>query len=434
MGQFLAEYLGEALVNRCSWLPEDLRAYHRGLLLRLLGEEGPMTRRDLAQRSALSLPTVASIVSELLIAGQITESIPRSDRVAPRGPRAGQLRLARHARRVLGVDLSTSRLRVGVCDLSGVVSEVVSIPVDPAGSPARLLDLAVNAARPLAGSRDGRLIGVGIGVPGPVDQAGRRSLLSLPLGWRDVPVAERFEEAFGVPAVVEYNVRAMALAEARHGLGQRAENLLYVHLGEGFGLAFVVNGVAFRQGAHGVPELGHHQVAERGPRCSCGGVGCLESVLGTTSLRQRIREAARQSPALRPLLRRRLPVLEVLDMAVQSGNEPAGEILDDVVEHLSTVLALSVDLLSPTRVALGGELATAPKDVLDRVQGQTRSRISHVLRDQVRIERSEIGRYPGVLGAGTVALDRLFYRDQPPLTPPGPGRRPRPPRPVRPLA
>src|SRR6266545_892867 len=389
MGQFLAEYLGEALVNRCSWLPEDLRAYHRGLLLRLLGEEGPMTRRDLAQRSALSLPTVASIVSELLIAGQITESIPRSDRVAPRGPRAGQLRLARHARRVLGVDLSTSRLRVGVCDLSGVVSEVVSIPVDPAGSPARLLDLAVNAARPLAGSRDGRLIGVGIGVPGPVDQAGRRSLLSLPLGWRDVPVAERFEEAFGVPAVVEYNVRAMALAEARHG---------------------------------------------RGPRCSCGGVGCLESVLGTTSLRQRIREAARQSPALRPLLRRRLPVLEVLDMAVQSGYEPAGEILDDVVEHLSTVLALSVDLLSPTRVALGGELATAPKDVLDRVQGQTRSRISHVLRDQVRIERSEIGRYPGVLGAGTVALDRLFYRDQPPLTPPGPGRRPRPPRPVRPLA
>src|SRR6266511_2575020 len=232
MGQFLAEYLGEALVNRCSWLPEDLRAYHRGLLLRLLGEEGPMTRRDLAQRSALSLPTVASIVSELLIAGQITESIPRSDRVAPRGPRAGRLRL-----------------------------------------------------------------------------------LSLPLGWRDVPVAERFEEAFGVPAVVEYNVRAMALAEARHGLGQRAENLLYVHLGEGFGLAFVVNGVAFRQGAHGVPELGHHQVAERGPRCSCGGVGCLESVLGTTSLRQRIREAARQSPALRPLLRRRLPVLEVLDMA-----------------------------------------------------------------------------------------------------------------------
>src|SRR6266511_1223503 len=360
MGQFLAEYLGEALVNRCSWLPEDLRAYHRGLLLRLLGEEGPMTRRDLAQRSALSLPTVASIVSELLIAGQITESIPRSDRVAPRGPRAGQLRLARHARRVLGVDLSTSRLRAGVCDLSGVVSEVVSIPVDPAGSPARLLDLAVNAARPLAGSRDGRLIGVGIGVPGPVDQAGRRSLLSLPLGWRDVPVAESFDEAFGV--------------------------------------AVVVNGVAFRQGAHGVPELGHHQVAERGPRCSCGGVGCLESVLGTTSLRQRIREAARQSPALRPLLRRRLPVLEVLDMAVQSGNEPAGEILDDVVEHLSTVLALSVDLLSPTRVALGGELATAPKDVLDRVQGQTRSRISHVLRDQVRIERSEIGRYPGVLG------------------------------------
>src|SRR5205807_5220074 len=104
--------------------------------------------------------------------------------------------------------------------------------------------------------------GAGIAVPGPVDADGRRTLHSLALGWRDVPVAERFEEAFGSPAVAEYNVRAMALAEARHGLGLRAENLLYVHLGESLGFAFVVDGLPFRQGAHGVSELGHHRVVE----------------------------------------------------------------------------------------------------------------------------------------------------------------------------
>ncbi|OLB73427.1 MAG: hypothetical protein AUI14_26190 [Actinobacteria bacterium 13_2_20CM_2_71_6] len=364
----------------------------------------------------MSIPTVASIVSDLIAAGQATESVPRLARDAPRGPRANLLTLARHAHLVLGVDLCASRIRVGLCDLSGVVSEVVSVPVPRDLQPAELLDLAIDTARPLAGSVRGRLIGTGVGVPGPVDQDGRRSLLSLALGWRDVPVAERFEAAFRMPAVVEYNVRAMALAEARHGLGQRAENLLYVHLGEGFGVAFVVDGVPFRQGAHGVSEQGHHRVVENGPRCSCGAVGCLEAVLGRSYLRQRIRDAAQESPGLAPLVRRRLPALELLDISVRAGSGPAAEILDDVIEHLSTAVAWNVNVFSPTRVALGGELATAPKDVLDRVHDATRDKVSRLLRDQVRIERSEIGRYPGVLGAGTVALDRLFYRDQAPAT------------------
>jgi predicted NBD/HSP70 family sugar kinase len=413
-------------VDRRSWLPEDLRDYHRGLLLRLLGEEGPLTRRDLAHGSGLSIPTAASIVSELLASGYVTETAPADGRGSPRGPRANLLVLSRHAHVVLGVELGAGQVRVGLCDLSGVVSEVASVPVGHGTEPAELLDSAVAEATPLVCQAGKRLLGIGVSVPGPVDAAGRRNLLSLALGWRDVPVAERFEAAFGTPTVAEYNVRAMALAEARHGFGLRAENLLYVHLGDGLGFAFVVDGRPFRQGAHGVCELAHHRVAERGPRCSCGANGCLEAVLGEPYLRQRIREAAQESSVLPPLVRRRMPVLELLDLAVQGGDPAAAAILDDVVDHLSTAVALSVNVFSPTRVALGGELASAPKDVLDRLQAASRAKVSRLLHDQVRIECSEIGRYPGVLGAGTVALDRLFYRDQPPTTAVRGSRRPRP--------
>ncbi len=414
-------------MDRRSWLPEDLRAYHRGLLLRLLGEEGPLTRRELARRSGLSIPTAASIVNDLLSAGHVTESMPGSGPDGPRGPRAGVLNLARTAHLALGVDVCTSRLRVGLCDLGGMVSQVASAAVPARISPAGLLDLAVDLARPVVSTARERVVGIGVAVPGPVDQLGRRSVLSLPLGWRDVPVAECFEEAFGIPAVVEYNVRAMALAESRYGLGVRAENLLYVHLGEGFGVAFIVDGLAFRQGAHGVSELGHHRVVERGPRCSCGAVGCLDAVLSRAYLQHRLRDAARASPTLAELVRRRLPVLELLDIATQGGGAgPAAAILDDVVMHLSTAVALSVDMFSPSRVALGGELATAPKDVLQRIESATREKTNRVVRDQVRIERSEIGRYPGLLGGATVALDRLFYRDQPPPAATRGSRRPRP--------
>lgn len=407
---------------RRSWLPQDLRAYHRGLLLRLMAERGPVTRREMAEVTGMSIPTVASIAAELLAAGHVTEAVPPADPVASRGPRATVLSLAGDSLAVIGVEVGVDRLRVAACDLAGVASEVTSVPLPRGGPPQQVLALAVDAARPLAEAAGDRLLGAGIAVPGPVDPQGRLSRLALPLGWRNIPVAEPFEAALGVPAVAEYNVRAMAVAEARHGLGRFAENLLYVHLGKSIGIAFVVDGRPFRQGAHGVPELGHQRVVDRGPPCSCGETGCLEAVLGEDYLRRRLHGLGPRdaSPA-----RRGSPVLDVLDAAVRAGNDDAAEILDDVVGYLSTAIGMSANVLSPARIALGGDLACAPEGVLGRIVDATRAKVSQLVRDQLRIERSAIGRYPGLLGAGTVALDRLFYRDHEPLPLPRPAARPR---------
>jgi glucokinase len=155
-------------------------------------------------------------------------------------------------------------------------------------------------------------------------------------------------------------------------------------------------------------------------------VGCLEAVLGREHLLNRIRSAGAASPLLARLSRRSLPPLDILDIAVQAGEPAAVEILDDVVNHLSTAVALSVNLFSPSRVALGGALAQAPKDILAGFQAAIRGKVSRILLDQVAVEPASIGMYPGVLGAGTVALDRLFYRDQPPAPAARGSRRVRP--------
>lgn len=394
--------------RRCL-LPEDVRAHNRGLLLRLVSEAGPLSRRELARLTGLSIPTVAAIVSELLGHGYIVES-STEERSNLRGPRASQVTLVRDCAVVMGVDVGVDRIQIGLCDLSGLVPDVVEIPVGAAGSAGDALDAAVAAAAPLVARAGGRLRGIGVGVPGPVDEARRRSVVSLPLGWRDVPIADRFEQAFGLPATVEYNVRAMALAEAYHGLGRQAENLLYVQVGDGVGFSFLVSGVPFRQGAHGVSELGHYQVAQDGPRCVCGAVGCLEVRLAEPYLRGRLRQVAKDSPALARSLRKGLTPLEALDVALSAGETAAEEVLTDFVGHLSVAIALNVNVFSPTRVALGGVLADAPKEVLARLVAATQERICVVLRDAVRIEPSLLGRYSGVLGAGTAALDQLLFR------------------------
>jgi predicted NBD/HSP70 family sugar kinase len=395
-------------VDRRSWLPEDVRAHNRGLLLRLLTEHGPLSRRELATQTGLSIPTVTSIVTDLTDEGYVTESVPQI-RSARRGPRATVITLSRSGYTVLGVDVGNEEVRVGLTDLSGLVTEVTQAPIERGAPPERVLDVIVETAAPIVEMAGRTLVGIGVGVPGPVDPARRRCVLSLSLGWRDVLIADRLEHAFHKPTVVDYNVRAMAAAEARHGLGQRAENLLYVHVGEGVGFAFVVDGRPFRQGAHGVSELGHHQVTSDGPRCVCGSVGCLEAVLCEPNLRACVERAAAHSSVLaRPDVRRRAP-LDALDLAAHAGDPIAIDLLAGFADHLSTAIALNVNVFSPSRVALGGILATAPKEVLERVLSATRVKICSVLRQQVSVEPSAITQHAGLLGAATVALDQLFY-------------------------
>jgi predicted NBD/HSP70 family sugar kinase len=377
-------------------------------VLRLLAEQGGLSRRELAARTGLSIPTVTSIVGDLADEGHVTEAVPPVP-VPRRGPRATVVTLNRTASTVLGIDIGTDEVRVGLTDLTGLVTPVAQAPFDRGAPPGRVLDAAVAAAAPIAEAAAHPIIGIGVGVPGPVDPAGRRSMLSLALGWRDVAVAGHLEAALGRPVVVDYNVRAMAAAEARHGLGQRAENLLYVHVGDGLGFAFVVDGRPFRQGAHGVSELGHHRLAPDGPPCACGASGCLEAVLCEPYLRAQVAQAASASPALADAARLHPAPLDALDAAAQAGDPVADRLLAGFAEHVATAVGLNVNVFSPTRVALGGILAAAPKDVLERVLAATHPKIYSVLRHQVSVESSAIGQHAGVLGAATVALDHLFF-------------------------
>src|SRR5262249_40216111 len=149
-------------------------------------------------------------------------------------------------------------------------------PADPAP---RVLRTLARTISPLVSAAGPQLVGIGVAVPGPVDTTHRNLRLSLCLRWRDVAVADHLERTLDAPAVVDYNVQALALAERRYGHRHRTENLLYLHVAAGVGFAFLVGGQPLAYGPHGVSELGHHRVASDGPPCACSVPGCLESVV-----------------------------------------------------------------------------------------------------------------------------------------------------------
>lgn len=376
----------------------DVRRLHRRLVLRSLRDHGPQPRADLARRLGLSATTMTKVVAQLLDEGLAVEGDAAGGRV---GRPSTDVRLRADARQVIGVQVGAGTVRLGLCDLRARAREVRSFGFDVTGEPPeRVVARIADAAAALAERAGDRLLGIGVAAPGPVDPEQRRNLLSVNLGWRDVAFGDPLERALGVPAVVDHNVRAMALAEARYGDTGGADPLLYVYARTGVGAGLVIGGRPFRSGAHGVTELGHLRVVERGRPCACGASGCLETVAAEPYLAESARAVLGRDSAD--------PLTELAD-ATGDGDRRAGQVLDDLVDRLATGLAGAVNLLNPALILLGGVFRTAPDPVLDRVGDALRARVFPVLRDTVRVRRATLGPDAGVAGSAAVALDRFLY-------------------------
>ncbi|PST24644.1 ROK family transcriptional regulator [Mesorhizobium plurifarium] len=363
---------------------------HHGQVLRILRDEGPNSRAVLARRSKLSATTLTHVTAQLLADGSVVEEEPAGSSGLGRPGMA--IRLLPDAHHVAGVHIGAGLVQIAITNLLGSPKAAASFEFGlPNTSPEALTTRIADEIDRLkvVGGFD-RLLGVGAGVPGPVDAGQRTILASINTGWRNLPLAGMLERRTGLPVVLEHNVTAMAVAEARFGLGRDVPALLYVYLRSGLGAGLVVDGVPFRPGGHGAVELGHIQISQDGPQCSCGNHGCLESYVNERVL-MRALGLEGSAPA---------------DLLMQVENTDAWE---PTLSRLTDSLAIAISLLTPDLIVFGGHLADAPESLFAHLREHLPPRVMPHMRDILRFERTSFGSQPGAIGGAAVALDHLFY-------------------------
>jgi predicted NBD/HSP70 family sugar kinase len=377
-------------------LPLPQRGRYEGLMLTLLRPGEALSRSAISNITGLSPTTVTKAVAPLITKGYVEETGSCTETRIGR-PAIG-LRLVPEAATVCGIQLGFGTARAGLVDALGRTDLVRTFSFDP-GAPAETVtaEIAEQVRAELLPLATSEVIGVGIGAPGAVDAANRIALLSVNLGWRDVPIARITEDVCRLPAVVEHNVRAMALAENRFGHGERSIAFVYVRTGVGLGL--VLQDEPFLGGEHGVSELGHIQVASRGDRCACGAYGCLETFVAEPALTRRLAQLGLAGGA---------DPLAVIETAAATDDGVA-DLRDRVLRHLATGLASAVNLLNPALVVVGGMLGDASTTFLADLTGLTRNRVFPLLRDSLRLERTSFGENAGIVGAAATALETFYY-------------------------
>lgn len=302
----------------------------------------------------------------------------------------------------IGLDVGGTFLKGARIDWAGNVAAQLHEPVASKSSEELLAQLEA-AVRSLAGGDPASLVtGVGIGLPGIVDNTHSRVRVAPTLPILDgVAVGEELTRRTGVPATAENDANAAALAETLRGAGRGAENVLYVTLGTGIGAGLILGGRIWEGRSGYAGEIGHIQVEPNGVPCRCGSNGCLETVAGAPGW---VRRAEAAIATRESTLCGRTLDPSVIAEAAFEDDAVAVEVVDGAARALAVGIAACLDLLNIERVVIGGGMATAGKFLLDKIVAETRRRTFPQVFEDCTFRLAELGGDAGVIGAACVAV------------------------------
>jgi len=281
--------------------PAALRAGNRARVIGVLREHGEMTQAAMARATGLSPATVSNIVRELRGAGTV-DAVRGSA-----GRRGVPVALRRTAGFAVGIDFGHRHLRVLVADLARAAVAEASRELPVAHTATEGIGQAADMVRSAlaeAGAEADAVVGVAMGLPGPVDRrTGAVTSAAIPPGWVGMPAAEQMGPELGLPVRVDNDANLGALAEVMWGAGQDCADLVYLEVATGVRSGFVLGGRIYRGAFGTASEIGHTTIDEVGPVCRCGNRG-LEMYAGGGALAALLH---RPEPALGPLAGRRRP-------------------------------------------------------------------------------------------------------------------------------
>jgi predicted NBD/HSP70 family sugar kinase len=327
-----------------------LRLVNRRILLNILSDRQPISRADIAKISGLNKATVSTITGELLKDACIVEE--GSGRTTPIGGKPPTpLRLNAKRFGLFGLDIRADETILALSDFNNrlVARDSFETGVDPV----IFLNKIGKEIRKLCAKHDTfiEFPGVGVSLPGLVDNRSGKFLLSVVLPWRDVPVVQLLEKATGLQVIIDNSARCSALAEIWHGKAQYAHvrDLLYLGVSTGLACGVVIDGGLYRGGNNTAGQFGHIPIDLKGPECRCGQRGCWDlyaSDKATINRYVRLRDAKGK----------RVPTMRKLMELVDAGDAAATEAVRETARYLGIGLTGLINGLDPEVVLIGGEI------------------------------------------------------------------------------
>ena len=380
-----------------------LRARNRHRVVEVLRRQGRVSQADIARATGLSRSTISTLVLELRTAGLVTEfEDGRNDAMPPRrSPPGGRpavlLGLDDSAGTAVGIDFGHSHVRVGIANLSHQVTAERAREFQVDNDAAGALDAAAAMVdEVLADARVGRdrVIGVGMGIPGPIDRrTGTIGSASILPGWVGLAPAEEMARRLQLTVEIDNDANVGALAEVYWGAGRGCSEVTYIKASTGIGAGIVISGQLHRGAVGTAGEIGHTTVDEQGPLCRCGSRGCLETVAGGAAVVEQVRSTRSKD----------LTLARVLELAA-AGDPACRRAIADAGRQIGVSMAAVCNILNPELIIVGGHLSEAGDMLLGPLRESLRRYAVRAAVESVAVVQGVLGERAEMLGALALVL------------------------------
>lgn len=329
---------------------ETARRLNRRVILNLIRDKQPISRADLARLSGMQRSTVSLIIEELIQDRWVVEGTMGR---LPRGRRPTLLHLNQR-RRILCVDIRPKRTYIGVSDVNGVFGFQESIETER--DPERAIRQLLARLRPLLKTRSEEPFeGIGISLPGRLDEATQQLIFAPNLPWAPVDLKTPIERETGLDVALENAANACALAEIWFNRTSTIRNLIAVTVSEGIGTGIVADGRLVRGATGMAGEFGHFPLDPEGPQCGCGKRGCWEVLASDrAAVRYYFESSGRPSKQRQPDLE-----LKALLAMAEQGDTLAAKAIDKMAAQLARGVGMIAAGLDPEAILFVGDFTAA---------------------------------------------------------------------------
>ena len=379
-----------------------LRLVNRRILLSILSDRQPISRAEIAKISGLKKATISTITGELLKDSCIIEE--GSGRTTPIGGKPPTpLRLNSKRFGLFGLDIRADETVLALSDFNNRIVARVSFETGSVAS--SFLSKIGKEIRKLRLKHDSfiEFPGIGVSLPGLVDNQSGKFLLSVVLPWRDVPVVNLLEKATGLPVIIDNSARCSALAEIWHGKAQYAHvrNLLYVSVSTGLACGVVIDGGLYRGGNNTAGQFGHIPIDLNGPDCRCGQRGCWDLYASDKATLKRYAD-------LRDASGKRVSTMRKLVELVDAGDPAATEAVRETARYLGVGITGLINGLDPEVVVIGGEITKVWGLIEPIIVEETRRNLLAPRSHRAAIRPSAFEVRPSLKGALTLIQNSLL--------------------------
>lgn len=384
---------------------ESQQRMNRALIIDLLRKEGVCSRARLAELSGLRPSTVSNIISGFIDCELVVET---GLLTGEKNRRSIGIKLNGKNFRVIGVMLTRRHYRLISMGITGEIYNIEQYRIKENEQVNEIIAGIKRAINKMIESlKKHETLAIGISMPGPFRRdKGDMVFVSNLTGWDGVHIYKELQDAFYIPVFIENDANAGAFALLWSCKLKKNVNLIYIVAGQGIGCGVVVGGKIL-SGEYGLAgEIGHTSIKFDGNQCECGNIGCLETYCSSISLEKKLLECIRNNE--KTILKEDYK-WEDFVQAVNKNDHVAMREYKAACDFLALGIINLINQFNPGLVVIGDQLAKVkPELMLEMVINRTKSAISPLFLDGLKIEIDDSNIDPIIIGAAAIAAQKVL--------------------------